>query len=1122
MKKKLFKITITVFFLLSVFSFCSWAYTAIGKVTAVVGSVDVLKPQSAQVTPVTRGDLVHIGDIYRTKSASYAEITFNNNSTLRIGERTRVEIKEYMVEKDRTNQVMKLHRGRIQAIATEEIVRKAKALVEGHRFEVHTPNAVAGIRGSNMMVGYSYGTTLVVFIKGRGYVYNPRLPHVVVPVSQGQISIVRGDTPPSPPSRAPENIIRGEGRTFLRIEREDTQRDRVLEEHGIVSELSFYEVSPYREFLREPFLVTGLQSVVDFENVYPIYPKESEYYTGLLPFSATPFRPTSGIFYEIEFRDTLNRGFIDSSLYVEVDGKKPYQSIDLFYRKANETHDLEAFSFPDGTKIRFDRGNLVEYEDEIEWTPGPDWGEYPPFTVYYSEYSDVRLLLKDTNSSITGFLDERVFFRDNIINLKISKNWNVNQYPFFFFTPLLKGAFHDPNLGRNFGNYVLSIGGYVAQNNTLLLSGLGLYIDHQNMGGILFSTAPYRAELLNGTTHTASVTLRAIPVKPITIGNSASSIQEKPLLVWIEGSVTDNSGRSFLRTPPSSGRTVFFSGQDWGILYGYIWAGGIFKRNDTNSYPAYMKGWAYFGEEQGLFFVPMNLTLSDNLIESGGDQSNKNIFMTLTKMGEIKAVFRGLYETDSQDIDWFYGQTVGYWKTDKYFKFASIFGFQTYSYIKVHEGEGGNGTYTYKYIFDDEDAWAEFEVRQGNTVKKRVYERDWGYEEFTYNKESYAFSNYSRSMYPADYPGSFISDYGSILSHMGVHDSIVRRTSNYFLLSGFVSGIMGGVDSLWKDDESTPAKFYILGEFDRPKGKRSVFSSEIVSWNDVTKEKTTLCGDGSFFGFLSGREIGEAIDGLIHSVYLRKYGENTSSAGILLGSFEGEYYDDPKMWMCEGDFYRVELLTGTSFNWKTIGKYLFHHIIRRDLPITDGYIDTEFTLGGAVVGDYFPIFHHLVLKDTSSVYFGVWNLVLGADPNINQSWDGILTLKDPCSLVTIKMEGWISEGSKIEGRAVGAGGSVMETPHTWISVGDIKGSLNTNSTFQMVISGISIETTRFLQMVSHDTPRLKLERLNIPTVEVGSTTLSGSWQSGGSSLSLTMANVRFFRATNSSQNVPKI
>ncbi len=188
----------------------------IGKVTQVAGKVDVLKPGKNLATSVKLGDPVDVGDIYRAKTKSNAEITFNNQNILKIAPATRVEIKEYMVDEQKSSQVMKLHRGRVQAISGQDFIKKVAAFAEGNRFEVHTPNAVAGIRGSNMLVGFTQGTTVVIFIVGQGYLYNPQMPQLVIPVVAGLMSFVVGEqNAPSVPTKASEVLIKGGGAGFM-------------------------------------------------------------------------------------------------------------------------------------------------------------------------------------------------------------------------------------------------------------------------------------------------------------------------------------------------------------------------------------------------------------------------------------------------------------------------------------------------------------------------------------------------------------------------------------------------------------------------------------------------------------------------------------------------------------------------------------------------------------------------------------------------------------------------------------------------------------------------------------------------------------------------------------------
>jgi hypothetical protein len=201
---------IAVFLFLIIPSFVMAA--PVGKVTHVEGQVDVLKTGREVVAKVTQGDDVDLGDIFRTKSASSAEIIFTNKNVLRIDPSTRVEISQYSTEGDKSSQVMKLQRGKVQAISGEDFIKKVTSAVEGNKFEVHTPNAVAGIRGSHMIVGFARLTTALVFRTGKGYFYNPLFPERIIKITGGFMSFIVGQNGiPTPPRPGNEAYLGGNG-----------------------------------------------------------------------------------------------------------------------------------------------------------------------------------------------------------------------------------------------------------------------------------------------------------------------------------------------------------------------------------------------------------------------------------------------------------------------------------------------------------------------------------------------------------------------------------------------------------------------------------------------------------------------------------------------------------------------------------------------------------------------------------------------------------------------------------------------------------------------------------------------------------------------------------------------
>jgi hypothetical protein len=131
-----------------------------------------------------------VGDTVRTKSLSKAEVTFVDGNILRLAEKTAVEIKEYMLSQDRLSATLRLARGKIH-----NIVKMAGRLFgadKKDRFEVHTPTAVAGVRGTNFFSYYLKSVSGAVFQEGTGYGYNVNKPEDVKTIHAGQAMVVAG------------------------------------------------------------------------------------------------------------------------------------------------------------------------------------------------------------------------------------------------------------------------------------------------------------------------------------------------------------------------------------------------------------------------------------------------------------------------------------------------------------------------------------------------------------------------------------------------------------------------------------------------------------------------------------------------------------------------------------------------------------------------------------------------------------------------------------------------------------------------------------------------------------------------------------------------------------------
>ena len=168
----------------------SFADEAIGRITHREGRVDILGRSEGRALPVVREDEILVGDSIRTKTFSKAEITFKDNSILRLGPDTLVLIEDYALEGNkRKNASIKLMRGKMKTI-----VSKTKGKTN---FFVATPNMSGEIKGSDILISYQANMTNVLVKEGNILVKNPQYPEDVIKVLKGEALTVLQDSPPS-------------------------------------------------------------------------------------------------------------------------------------------------------------------------------------------------------------------------------------------------------------------------------------------------------------------------------------------------------------------------------------------------------------------------------------------------------------------------------------------------------------------------------------------------------------------------------------------------------------------------------------------------------------------------------------------------------------------------------------------------------------------------------------------------------------------------------------------------------------------------------------------------------------------------------------------------------------
>lgn len=195
-------------FVLSALNTPAGAADVIGRFSVVEGRVDVLREGKLPAIAVKVSDSVFVKDIIRTKSDAKAEITFSDGNVLRISQRSRIDISEYVSE-EKGNRTIALPRGKAEAFLPARLTKQIDPASKTGRFEIHTPNAVAGVRGTCYTVSFGGNITWVYSIDqpecsvpGTVYVYNFSDPGNIRDVTPGHMTTVKGAAPPVLPMPA--------------------------------------------------------------------------------------------------------------------------------------------------------------------------------------------------------------------------------------------------------------------------------------------------------------------------------------------------------------------------------------------------------------------------------------------------------------------------------------------------------------------------------------------------------------------------------------------------------------------------------------------------------------------------------------------------------------------------------------------------------------------------------------------------------------------------------------------------------------------------------------------------------------------------------------------------------
>lgn len=125
---------------------CAAHAQEVGQVEQVEGAPEVIRAGTSQWVPVRPADALSVGDQLRTREGAKISMRLNDGSVLTLAEKTVMTIDDQTLQPSGQNtSIFSLLLGKMRALVSDRYQEP------GSRFEVHTPTAVAGVRGTEFV-----------------------------------------------------------------------------------------------------------------------------------------------------------------------------------------------------------------------------------------------------------------------------------------------------------------------------------------------------------------------------------------------------------------------------------------------------------------------------------------------------------------------------------------------------------------------------------------------------------------------------------------------------------------------------------------------------------------------------------------------------------------------------------------------------------------------------------------------------------------------------------------------------------------------------------------------------------------------------------------------------------
>jgi len=191
----------------------------VGTVASLEGQAEIGRGGTWQ--PATVGAAIHTGDELRTGTPGHLRIVFQDDSVVTISDGSHLVVDQQVFDPNRgvARSLLELLRGKVRSLVGEYYH------TVGNTYEVKTPTAVCGVRGTEFVTSYDSDTetTEVIGISGHVEVHSildPTGPGVLI--TAHEVTTVQRGRMPAPPQRVEDSLLRQrlEGIQFVGVRTE--------------------------------------------------------------------------------------------------------------------------------------------------------------------------------------------------------------------------------------------------------------------------------------------------------------------------------------------------------------------------------------------------------------------------------------------------------------------------------------------------------------------------------------------------------------------------------------------------------------------------------------------------------------------------------------------------------------------------------------------------------------------------------------------------------------------------------------------------------------------------------------------------------------------------------------